>query len=141
MAALTTLANLLDGVGEFTKVSQHLLESMLPGEDLDKGLTAALTPYHNSAWERCQNDFAVQGVDVSNASSFDDDSQTLIKAACCFEIMSQLHFRNATSKEDFHFFEGERCHKEFDRIIGRCAILMPSGRTARVGHSVPVYRG
>lgn len=141
MAALTTLANLLDGVGEFPKVPQHMLESMLPGEDLDKGLTDAMTPYHSSAWERCQNDFLLQGVDVSNASAMSASEQTLIKAACCFEILSQLHYRNATSEEDWHFKEAMRCHKNFDRIIGRCAVLMPSGRTARIGMSIPLYRG
>jgi hypothetical protein len=140
MAALTTLANLLDGVGEFPKVSLHMLESMLPGEDLDKGLSSALTSYHNSAWERCQNDFSLKGVDVSNTDALSDDDKTLIKAACCFEILSQLHFRNATSKEDFHFTEAERCHKEFDRIIGRCVVLMPGGQSGRLGQSIPVYR-
>ena len=140
MAALTTNANLTGGVGEFPPVPEHELKSLLEDARLTQGLTEGMTAFHEAAWERAQNDFGLEEVDVTGTLS--TSLQTLIKAACCFRIMADLHRRAANGdKKSDHWNAADWNESEYDRMKGRMAVAMPQGVIARIGNTIHSYRG
>ena len=143
MTALTTNSDLLDGVGEFIKVAEHDLLSLLPQEDRDQGLSgAALTPYHNSAWARVVNDFLHEADFDLEDSDLTEDQQTVLKAASCNRLMADLYRRAACGDVESPLSKrADWFEDEYDRIKGRWAITMPSGRTSPIGETIVISRG
>jgi len=135
----TTLANLLEGVGEFPKVPENLLRSLLPAEDRAKGLSDGLAHYHTIAWKRCIADFEMDRIDIDD-QTLSDEVTELVQAMCCHLIMSILHKQNRTHPQDSHNMAQKDHFDEYDRIRGRLRVVMASGRTTELGEQNRLIR-
>ena len=115
MAYLTTLDNLLNGVGEFCGVPEYTLKSLLNKSELDLGIENALVNFHRAVWEIARDKL---GLEITIGSEVSSDNQTRIKAACCYEILARLYHRTAKgNKESNSWHEAEYNHDQFLRVL------------------------
>lgn len=136
MASPVTAANLIEGVGEFLKLKEHTLRSLLPKEDRDKGLTDGIASYNTAAWQRAVNDVRdIHRLDISNADQLSDEFQTIIKAAVCHLIVGMLFQQNTTHSKDPKAMKAKSHFDSYRAIIGRTNIFRPSGVSTNIGKS------
>jgi hypothetical protein len=140
MAAPTTNANLLEGVGEFPPVTEHEILSLLGEDDANKTLAGdALLNWHNAAYERVKNDFNLEGFSVDTSSvSLSTAETTMLQAACCFRIMADLYFRNSNGDKESNSWSWYEIHdSNYDRIRTRWQVISADGSSGPIGQTIP----
>ncbi len=139
MSALTTTEDLLNGVGEFPMINQRELLRLIPEPHRSKGLSTAVTPWHNAAWERCVNDFARDEIDITGTLT--TAMQKAVKAACCFLIMSMLYRLSSDGNRESDDWKNSKWYlEEYERIKGGISIVMPHGPVVQVSDGISLFR-
>lgn len=136
MASPVTVSDLLAGVGEFLKLTEHLRNSLLPKEDRDKDPSTGFEPYNTAAWAQAVNDARdLHGADISEPQNLSEEIQTIIKAAVCNLIVGKMLDQNSLHEKDRNAKTAAKFFKRYRAIIGRTLIATAAGRTANIGRS------
>lgn len=139
MASIVTAANLINGVGEFLKLTEHKIKSLLPKEDRVKGLEDGIAPYNAAAWEEAVNDFRdIHRLDITGTLA--TETETIIKAAVCNLIIALMYEQSRNHPRGKAAIGAKTYRSRYQKIVGRTRAFNASGRSANIGQSNRMVR-